>query len=248
MRASSPARADSRITGTSRSAGSSRSSPQQPEAVELRHHHVGDRMRSGAARSLRGERLGAVVHRLDRVASARAGRARRRACRRCRRRARCARRRLPRSAGRGRRREPRCVEQRREPASAPSSWSQRTASCDDTPAVRWPGRRRTAALPTPRRPAGARCRTAVARETCVPRPRSLCASIVPPCRRTSSCTSARPMPLPSWVRPCAPSTRWKRSNRRGSSAAAMPTPGIAHLEHRARRLARAAAPRRRPRT
>ena len=41
MRASSPARAESRITGMSRSASSARSAPMQPEAVEPRHHHVG---------------------------------------------------------------------------------------------------------------------------------------------------------------------------------------------------------------
>ena len=32
------------------------------------------------------------------------------------------------------------------------------------------------------------------------------------------------MPLPSCVRPRAPSTRWKRSNSRGSSSAGMPVP------------------------
>ena len=58
----------------------------------------------------------------------------------------------------------------------------------------------------------------------LPTPTSLATEIVPPCRRTSSCTSARPMPLPSMLRPRAPSTRWKRSNRCGSSAAGMPVP------------------------
>ena len=32
------------------------------------------------------------------------------------------------------------------------------------------------------------------------------------------------MPLPSWLRPRAPPTRWKRSNSRGSSASGIPTP------------------------
>ena len=32
------------------------------------------------------------------------------------------------------------------------------------------------------------------------------------------------MPLPSWLRPRALPTRWKRSNSRGSSASGMPTP------------------------
>ena len=57
-----------------------------------------------------------------------------------------------------------------------------------------------------------------------PSPCTLEASIRPPCSLTSSCTSARPMPEPSWVRPSAPATRWKRSKTRGSSSAGMPAP------------------------
>ncbi len=38
------------------------------------------------------------------------------------------------------------------------------------------------------------------------------------------CTSARPMPVPSCVRACAPSTRWNRSKRRGTSWAGTPIP------------------------
>ena len=49
-------------------------------------------------------------------------------------------------------------------------------------------------------------------------------SIVPPCMVTSSCTNARPMPLPSWLRRRAPSMRRKRSKRLGSSSAGMPVP------------------------
>lgn len=41
----------------------------------------------------------------------------------------------------------------------------------------------------------------------VPRPTSLAASIVPPCRPTSSLASARPMPVPSIERPALPATR-----------------------------------------
>jgi hypothetical protein len=41
----------------------------------------------------------------------------------------------------------------------------------------------------------------------VPTPGSLVASIEPPWSFTSSCTSARPMPEPSCVRACVPSTR-----------------------------------------
>ena len=44
----------------------------------------------------------------------------------------------------------------------------------------------------------------------------LSALMVPPCSLTSSCTSARPMPEPSWVLPCAPATCWKRSKTLGS--------------------------------
>ena len=39
----------------------------------------------------------------------------------------------------------------------------------------------------------------------VPRPGRLATAMVPPCSLTSSCTSARPMPEPSWVRARAPS-------------------------------------------
>ncbi|CAM4304791.1 hypothetical protein COSO111634_36595 [Corallococcus soli] len=46
----------------------------------------------------------------------------------------------------------------------------------------------------------------------------------PPCCATSSLTSASPMPVPSWVRPRALCTRWKRSKRWGSSWAGMPVP------------------------
>src|SRR5207253_1783497 len=51
----------------------------------------------------------------------------------------------------------------------------------------------------------------------VPFPSWLWTRTVPPCRDTSSCTRARPIPVPSWVRDFAPLTRWKRSKRRGSS-------------------------------
>ena len=58
----------------------------------------------------------------------------------------------------------------------------------------------------------------------VPPPSRLATVISPPCRRTSSCTSARPIPVPSNVRARACLTRWKRSNIRGRSACGMPTP------------------------
>lgn len=58
----------------------------------------------------------------------------------------------------------------------------------------------------------------------VPRPSTLSAVMVPPCRSTSSLTKANPMPLPSWERERAFSMRWNRSNNRGTSAAGTPTP------------------------
>ena len=38
--------------------------------------------------------------------------------------------------------------------------------------------------------------------------------------------------MPSWVRPCAPSTRWKRSKTRGSSSSGMPMPVSLHGQRR----------------
>ena len=65
--------------------------------------------------------------------------------------------------------------------------------------------------------------------------------MVPPCSRTSSCTSARPMPVPSWVRARAPCTRWKRSNMRGSSVGGNADAGVADARaRRGRRRARSA--------
>ena len=58
----------------------------------------------------------------------------------------------------------------------------------------------------------------------VPRSGVLSTAIAPPCRPTSSRTTASPMPLPSPDRARARSTRWNRSNRRGSSSAGMPVP------------------------
>ena len=53
---------------------------------------------------------------------------------------------------------------------------------------------------------------------------SLSAVIVPPCSPISSRTRASPMPLPSFDRDGTFSIRWNRSNRRGISVAATPTP------------------------
>ena len=58
----------------------------------------------------------------------------------------------------------------------------------------------------------------------LPCPYVLSARTEPPWSLTSSWTSARPMPVPSCVRPRDPSTRWNRSKMRGSSASGMPVP------------------------
>ncbi len=58
----------------------------------------------------------------------------------------------------------------------------------------------------------------------VPSPSVLSAVMVPPCRPTSSFTSASPMPLPSFERARAFSMRWNRSNSRGSSSRGTPMP------------------------
>ncbi len=58
----------------------------------------------------------------------------------------------------------------------------------------------------------------------VPSPSRLDTSTEPPCSSVRSFTSARPMPVPSWVRPCWFSMRWNRSNTRGRCSSGMPTP------------------------
>ena len=58
----------------------------------------------------------------------------------------------------------------------------------------------------------------------VPAPSVLPAVMLPPCSPTSSRTSARPMPLPSLDRERVEGIRWKRSNSRGISSAAIPLP------------------------
>ena len=60
---------------------------QEPEAVEPRHHHVGQRPGPAVARVTRRERRVAVADRLDARSARASSRRRSRACRRCRRRA-----------------------------------------------------------------------------------------------------------------------------------------------------------------
>ena len=69
---------------------------------------------------------------------------------------------------------------------------------------------------------------------------------VPPCRRTSSCTSARPMPGALVRAARAPSTRWKRSNTCGSSFGGMPTPVSRDVSSTRVAVASRARPRSRP--
>ena len=219
-RASSPARADSMMTGTSRSARSARSSAQQAEAVQLRHHHVGQ---DEVGRLLRGggRARPAVGDGLDASARLEEPRARTRACPRCR----------PRRRMRARRES----SVRRGPCPARTAAAARVGQ----PAQRLldvgvgagRGRRERSLGRDAGRRADAPCRSGIEDgERAFPRPSGSRRGPSPPCSCTSSCTSARPMPEPSCVRARAPSTRWKRSNRRGSSCAGIPGAGVAHLE------------------
>ena len=93
-------------------------------------------------------------------------------------------------------------------------------------------------------PSGTRTVNAAARARA-----SLSTSTEPPCSSASSATSARPMPVPSCVRERAPTTRWKRSNSRSWSAGAMPMPVSATVSSRRVAVGRRSAHRdRRPRT
>ena len=169
---------------------------EQPEAVEPRHHHVGEdeirRVRRAAASAglAVGDGFDAVVRR-EQVAR------RSHACPRCRRRARCARRKS--SANR----VLALGVAASSVASGPSACGSRRAASAAPPArtlarrCRWSG----AAVARRAPAADAPCRTGCARVNVVPRPSSLATSIVPPCSLTSSWTSARPMPEPSCVRP-----------------------------------------------
>ena len=74
----------------------------------------------------------------------------------------------------------------------------------------------------------------------VPRCGALSTVIVPPCRPISSRTTASPIPLPSPDRAFARSTRWNRSNSRGTSSAGTPVPVSATVSTAARSCARRA--------
>ena len=214
MRASSPARADSRITGTSRSAGLAAQPLQQPEAIDVRHHDVGqDEVGTLGTRGR--QRLGAVVHRLDRVhrreqvahVSEHVGivvgehDARAEGCREALVAGAAVRRAWHRAAGASR------CRHRRRAASAPPprrSWARSTGRC------------RTAAC-RPARPAGAHARTAV-------RTRSVRAApgraLRPRCCRRAGAPARAPAPgrcrcLPGCARP---SPRRDGSARTGAAS------------------------------
>ena len=175
-------------------------------------------VRRSAAYGLQG-RL-AVRHRLD-LYCAPAIAARTRACRRCRRPAACVhgvRRAAAIHTGSGRRSTP--ASSRPPASSLPAAIA--------GPLPRTPRRRSRSKPPTARpwmRSAG-RCALPNGMATVKVAARASIAlhRIAPPCSRTSSWTSARPMPCPRRCAPARPSTRWNRSNRRGSSPAGMPTP------------------------
>ena len=180
----------------SRSRGSARSAAQQAEAVEPRHHHVGQhevgQLRAGSRpapprrrppprrRSCALEQprdvvahVGVVVGQQDATAAAagarvRAGSASRTGGQDARRCRTGVRRPAASAAPPRRRRRARC---RRGIVAA--------ATCESDPA------------------ADARGRTAATTVNVRAAPGSLSTPIVPPCSRTSSCTSARPMPVPS---------------------------------------------------
>ena len=225
--------------------------PQRRAAARSRRAAASSRRRApGRAAFARAAASAACAVRdgLDLVAPAQQARERTRACRRCRPPAGCAPAAVRSEAHCPTVRAARCRRRRAAPrrrsADSPSG-SQRSASSTKALAPTAVEARLRAA---PIRSAG-RCAEPSGIDTVkvVPWPSTLAARTVPPCSFTSSCTSARPMPLPSWVRPRAPSTRWKRSKMRGSSLGRNADAGVAHGElDRVARLA-GARPRSRPR-
>ena len=216
--ASSPARADSRMTGVSLIAGSARSAVRSPKPSR-RGIITSDSTRSGFGAAPRPapprRRRPFRPDSLRRSAAAR----RSGACRRCRRPA--ARARSP-CCGSGTARS--CALGRRRHVGRRAVVAEPAQRLLDVGLPR--GRRRAPSRPacTPVGGQVAGAERQAHGEGAAAAELALRPQIVPPCSLTSSCTSARPMPLPSMLRPRAPSTRWKRSNRCGSSAAGMPVP------------------------
>ena len=75
--------------------------------------------------------------------------------------------------------------------------------------------------------AGAPCPPGSCTVKSVPRPSRLATATSPPCSLTSSCTSARPMPVPSWVRERALRHPVEALEQRGRSASANADAGVA---------------------
>ena len=192
--------------------------PQQPEAVEPRHHHVGEHQ----VRARRARRPAPPRHRrrLPRRSRDRAAGSRTRACRRCRR--------PTRYAGGGRRRA--SARRRRPPPSSgrPSGQRRRRAASARPPPRN--GRRpnavvasRAAAPMRGRRQVGA-CPSGSSTVKVLPAPATLSRR---PFRR-----EAWPAPgrgparcrCPRASAPRAPSMRWKRSKMCGSCSSAIPVP------------------------
>ena len=198
---------------------------QQAEAVEARHHHVGEHQVGRRCAGAPPSAACAVGDRLDRVASVAEQAARRsRACRRCRRRAAPG---APAARPAGGEVVRRRASAQRRPASASpvAAGSQRSASSTKARRAR-----------AGRRCAGARRADALGRQVRasrtgrrtvkrVPRPSSLSAPTDAAVQPDQLLHQRQPDAAAlAWCGPCAPSTRWKRSNSRGSSSAGMPVP------------------------
>ena len=210
------------MTGRSRSSGSPRSSRSSSKPSSLRHHDIGEQQDRACGRGWLRARCVPSGDRLDLPARLRAAGAGSCACRRCRRR------RAPATPSCG------CAEGqvRRHLPPDPRGLVRRGRCRFRQPAQRLldvgfrAHRRRGCAAARRRCGSAGRCAVPNGIETMkvVPRPTALSTRMVPPWSLTSSCTSARPIPEPSNERLLWPSTRWNRSNKRGSSCSGMPTP------------------------
>ena len=217
------------MTGMSRGARVGAQRAQQPEAVERRHHHVGeDEVGRRVARASASACAPSAAASTVPVAAA-AGARRSRACRRCRRR-----------RGRARRRARR-LPRRRDVVGRRPRGSQRSASSTNgaAPPARSPSGPRVAPMRSagrcarPERDATRERRAVAERALDVDRRRRAAGRAPAPAR--ARC------PMPSCVRARAPSTRWKRSNRRGSSRCRDADAGVARPSSSTRSPRRAQA-------
>ena len=186
----------------------------QLRPVELRHHDVGQD-EIGPRSPRRRERLLPVGDGLDVIAPGRAADARIRACRGCRPPRRCAGA-APRRASAS--------------AAAPRKPPQRLLDEGVGPES---GRREQAPGSDPLG-GEVRCPERHADLNVLPRPSVLSAFTSPPCIFASSCTSARPIPVPSWVRLFAPLDAVKTVEDARQLGRGDARPGVHDLEHRAR--------------